>query len=210
MATDPLAPGHARANTPYRLPLFGIGTQAPRVPASLDSFAAAARNPLPPIQPAYPGHGARMAALLALEPRREIEDAICLLLAVLDARDGDPDTECSDGDVENESAPDTSDMAWGEWDSRGRHKITACGTEAPARCFDGWLLHEDSEKDDSPEDDDAREEDDHSAACDDGGEPGAWAEAERQPDLMRTYGEADDEPKHVPAAMVHLHAGNDQ
>jgi hypothetical protein len=90
---------------------------------------------------------------------RELGDTIEGLIAFLDDLGGDPDLE--DGaDQENDLSdfePDDDaqgDIAWTEWQSRGRHKADRNGAELLARDRYGNQLHEDDEDDDPAEDDD--------------------------------------------------------
>jgi len=108
----------------------------------------------------------------ALPDRAAIEDAVSVLIAVLDALDPDPEMEdaetgnahvdvsgrylfddaiSQDEDCEPDDPPDGS---WTEWTSRGRHKVTGDGHEQ----FDGLGL-EDDELDEPLEDDDPAEDD---------------------------------------------------
>jgi hypothetical protein len=84
---------------------------------------------------------------------RELGDTIEGLIAFLDDLGGDPDLEDSHDQEADRSdwEPDDDaqgDIAWTEWQSRGRHKADRNGAEVLARDRYGNQLHEDDEDDD--------------------------------------------------------------
>lgn len=121
-----------------------------------------------------------LADLFAAFDRDDMELGVELLLAQLDAEDGDPDREHDgdelDGDpvAEDEFTSHALDTMWGgpgcplsecgvseptaagdpawiEWTSRGRHKIERYGGEVLARDAIGNIKREDDEDDGAPE-----------------------------------------------------------
>ena len=116
--------------------------------------------------------------------RNTIASAVEVLVAVLDAMDGDTDVE-PNGDEEDSDGDERGDPAYLEWHTRGSHKMDRHGAERLARDLHSHILHEDAEDDDPAEDDDhsgQRDEDE----CNTGGDPGLW------------LGDCDLEPARVP------------
>ncbi len=69
-------------------------------------------------------------ALVEAFDRDEIETGVDLLIAALDARDGDPDIELNGDEADDDG--DGRDVAYPEWDQRARRrKVTAGGSEMP-------------------------------------------------------------------------------
>jgi hypothetical protein len=84
---------------------------------------------------------------------RELGDTIEGLIAFLDDLGGDPDLEDShdqEADTSDWEPDDDAqgDIAWTEWQTRGRHKADRNGAEIMARGRYGSQLHEDDEDDD--------------------------------------------------------------
>jgi hypothetical protein len=85
---------------------------------------------------------------------REIGNTIDGLIAFLDDLGGDSDLE-ERGD--DELTGDEADLAWPEWQTRGRHKLTAIGAEGSTHSLAGWQLTDDDEDGDQDEADDDTE-----------------------------------------------------
>lgn len=95
------------------------------------------------VQPLPPARTARLAgALLGRYSAAEIADAIEVMVDILDALGGDPDSE---DNADLEPAGDGEDWAWSEWHTRNSVGLQA-GVEAPA--FETCGTSEDDEDDD--------------------------------------------------------------
>jgi len=99
----------------------------------------------PASQPPMPA----VAAILSRYDRNKLASFIEVAISLLDTLDGDPEAEehpLEDAFVSHDpyfayTDSDGSDVAWTEWQTRGRHKLTGGGSEQAD-------LHEDDEDDD--------------------------------------------------------------
>jgi hypothetical protein len=139
----------------------------------------------------------RLAELLSRFERNDMENAVELLIATLDAIDGDAEAEPVDEREPDEDA--RGDPAWTEFHTRGRHKLQY-GHE-PVRGIDGRTARDDDEDEDVPENDDPAEDDDPAGGdFDDIPEGAAWNEGVCQTVLIG--GTSEDDERLEALAMV--------